>query len=101
MIISANRNADSYARYGEVVGDGAAGLEDRPGPLAGVMAGLLAAGDAQWLVVAPCDTPFLPPDWPRAWSARRWRCVPLAYASADGVHRILHGAAGVVAARIA
>ena len=26
------------------------------------MAGLLAAGDAQWLVVAPCDTPFLPPD---------------------------------------
>ena len=31
LIISANRNADSYARYGEVVGDGAAGLEDWPG----------------------------------------------------------------------
>ena len=31
LIISANRNADSYARYGEVVGDGVAGLQGWPG----------------------------------------------------------------------
>ena len=56
------------------------------GPLAGVMAGLLAAGDAQWLVVAPCDTPFLPPDLAaRLVSAALATGVPLAYASADGV----------------
>ncbi|WP_233772541.1 molybdenum cofactor guanylyltransferase MobA [Achromobacter sp. AONIH1] len=86
LIISANRNADSYARYGEVVGDGVAGLQGWPGPLAGVMAGLLAAGDAQWLVVAPCDTPFLPPDLAaRLVGAALATGVPLAYASADGV----------------
>jgi len=49
-----------------------AGLDlvcDRPGdpdgPLAGVRAGLewARARGAQWLVTAPCDTPFLPEDY--------------------------------------
>ena len=80
-------------------GGGAGGLA---GPLAGVMAGLLAAGDAQWLVVAPCDTPFLPPDLAARLvgaalaTACRWP-MPARTGAPSG----LHGAAGVVAARIA
>ncbi len=38
--------------------------EAEPGPLTGVRAGLrwAAAAGADWLVTAPCDTPFLPSD---------------------------------------
>ena len=38
--------------------------EADPGPLTGVRAGLRWAREAgaDWLVTAPCDTPFLPPD---------------------------------------
>jgi molybdopterin-guanine dinucleotide biosynthesis protein A len=57
IVISANRNLDVYAGYAwPVVADAAA---DFAGPLAGVLAG---AGRARhdWLLVAPCDTPFLP-----------------------------------------
>lgn len=59
VLISANRNAGRYAAFGHpVIADGEA---DFPGPLAGV----LAAGQAarhEWLLVCPCDTPFLPAD---------------------------------------
>ena len=57
ILISANRNLDVYADYGwPVVPDGESGY---PGPLAGILAG---AGQARhdWLLVVPCDTPFLP-----------------------------------------
>lgn len=39
-------------------------MPDRPGPLAGVLAGLegLAEGDGDWLLTVPGDTPFLPRD---------------------------------------
>jgi len=39
-------------------------LPDRPGPLAGILTGLLWAAepDATHLVTVPCDTPFLPHD---------------------------------------
>ena len=55
-------------------------------PLAGVMAGLLAAGDAQWLVVAPLRY-AVPAARPGRAPGRRGAGdgVPLAYASADGV----------------
>lgn len=59
LVVSANRNAAAYARLGyPVVGDS---LTGHPGPLAGI----LAAGEAlagEWLLVVPCDLPFLPPD---------------------------------------
>lgn len=59
LVISANRNLDSYAAYGHrVLPDS---LPDFPGPLAGVLAAL-AAVQADWLLVTPCDTPHLPPD---------------------------------------
>ena len=59
LVISANRNLDTYARYGHRVLPDT--LPDFPGPLAGVLA-TLDAVNADWLVVAPCDTPHLPAD---------------------------------------
>ncbi|MCK9514519.1 MAG: molybdenum cofactor guanylyltransferase [Ottowia sp.] len=69
ILISANRNLDRYGRLGYPV------LPDRgpgfAGPLAG-MAALMVASDAPWLLVVPCDSPFLPPDLgPRLWRAAR------------------------------
>lgn len=59
LVISANRNLDAYAAYGHRVLPDT--LPDFPGPLAGVLAALQAV-DADWLLVAPCDTPHLPAD---------------------------------------
>ncbi|WP_310633412.1 molybdenum cofactor guanylyltransferase MobA [Paraburkholderia sp.] len=76
LAISANRNRDTYAELGapwhaRVIGDT---LPDFPGPLAGLLAGLRAAaqGEAraapnttpstEWLLSAPCDSPWLPAD---------------------------------------
>ena len=59
LIINANQNLDDYARFGPpVVCDR---LEGFAGPLAGLEAGL-AACTTPYLVSAPCDSPFLPPD---------------------------------------
>ena len=59
LVISANRNLEAYAAFGyRVLPDT---LPDYPGPLAGVLAALDAV-TADWLLVAPCDTPHLPPD---------------------------------------
>ncbi len=59
IVISANRNLERYAATGYRVLPDA--LPDFPGPLAGVLAALRAV-EARWLLVAPCDTPHLPPD---------------------------------------
>jgi len=57
--VSANRNLGRYADHAErVVTDALAG---QPGPLAGIAA-LLAVCPSPWLLVVPCDTPFLPAD---------------------------------------
>jgi molybdenum cofactor guanylyltransferase len=63
LIISANRHAEVYAGLGApfgatVVADTQAGF---PGPLAGLLAGLRAAGTA-FVLSAPCDSPRLPDD---------------------------------------
>jgi molybdenum cofactor guanylyltransferase len=59
LLISANRNVDTYATFGLPV------LRDRTegfaGPLAGLQAGLAAVG-TPFLVTAPCDSPCLPLD---------------------------------------
>ena len=59
IIISANRNAEDYARYaGVIVDDGPyAGF----GPLAGIAAGL-AASTSDSLLCVPGDAPWLPAD---------------------------------------
>ena len=57
VLISANRNVDVYAQYGcRVVRDT---LPDFPGPLAGVLAAMVAV-NTPWLLVTPCDSPNLP-----------------------------------------
>ncbi len=63
VVISANRNCDAYAALGapwqaDVCADT---LPDFPGPLAGLLAGLRAAR-TEWLLTAPCDSPWLPAD---------------------------------------
>lgn len=59
IVISANRNRQLYARYGyRVIEDLEGGY---PGPLAGILSGLLATHQP-WLAVVPCDSPFLPDD---------------------------------------
>lgn len=59
LVVSANRNLEAYAAYGHrVLPDTLPGY---PGPLAGVLAALDAVR-ADWLLVAPCDTPHLPAD---------------------------------------
>lgn len=85
LIISANRHADRYARYGEVVRDGEPELGAWQGPLLGIAAGLAAACGEAWLVVAPCDTPFLPLDLAaRLIGAAQAGQAPLAYAVSGG-----------------
>ena len=59
IIISANRNIDTYKAYGySVVSDDA---NNYMGPLAGIAAALpLCQND--WVFITPCDMPFLPSD---------------------------------------
>ncbi len=86
LVISANRNFDAYAAYGHRVLPDT--LRDFPGPLAGVLAALQAVA-ADWLLVAPCDTPHLPVDLAaRLLAAAQRANVPLAVA-ADAV-RVHH-----------
>ncbi len=59
LLVNANRNLEHYARFGSpVIADRIDGFA---GPLAGLEAGL-AACPTPYLVCAPCDSPFLPPD---------------------------------------
>jgi molybdenum cofactor guanylyltransferase len=59
ILINANQNRGTYAKYGHrVVADEIGGFA---GPLAGLHAGLKAAAHPLVLTV-PCDSPFLPTD---------------------------------------
>ena len=89
VIISANRHLDRYAQYGQVVADGEPELGAFQGPLLGIAAGLAAAAAEydDWLVVTPCDTPFLPDDLAaRLIAAATSAHAPLAHAVAGGQH---------------
>lgn len=79
LVISANRNLEAYRTYGHrVLPDSLPGF---PGPLAGVLTAMQSVA-ADWLLVAPCDTPHLPPDLaPRLLAAARGAAVPLAVAA--------------------
>lgn len=61
LMLNINGDASAFAAYGlPIIPDTIAG---RPGPLAGILAAMLGAGaGAAWVLTAPTDTPFLPPD---------------------------------------
>jgi molybdenum cofactor guanylyltransferase len=62
LAINANGDPDRFRRFGlPFLADTVPGL---PGPLAGILAGLIWAQDkhARWLVTTAGDTPFLPGD---------------------------------------
>ena len=57
LLINANRNSDVYGQYGyTVIADE---LQEYPGPLAGMLAGL-AHATHDHVAFVPCDTPALP-----------------------------------------
>jgi molybdopterin-guanine dinucleotide biosynthesis protein A len=59
VLINANQNLEAYSKFGHrVVPDAIGGFA---GPLAGLQAGLAAAGE-ELAVTVPCDSPFLPLD---------------------------------------
>ncbi len=59
LLINANRNLDAYADLGHpVISDL---VEGYAGPLAGLHAGLTRC-ETQYMLSAPCDSPFLPAD---------------------------------------
>lgn len=89
VLLSANRHQTDYRDLGfRVVEDRVVeGQGDFPGPLAGIQSGFHQA-DRDWLLVAPCDTPCLPPDLaPRLWQAANQARADIAVAH-DG--RRLH-----------
>jgi molybdopterin-guanine dinucleotide biosynthesis protein A len=59
LLVNANRHVEEYATFGvPVCVDTVPG---QPGPLAGLLAGLAAAG-TPWLAAVPCDGPHFPDD---------------------------------------
>ncbi|MCA0244332.1 MAG: molybdenum cofactor guanylyltransferase MobA [Proteobacteria bacterium] len=59
LAVNANRNLDRYAAFGVPVWPDA--TADRPGPLAGLLAGLQHCA-TPWLLSVPCDSPNFPAD---------------------------------------
>jgi len=81
--INANRNLDRYATFGVPVWPDP--LEDFPGPLAGLLAGL-AMCETPWLLTVPCDAPLFPRDLAaRLALAIEAEGAQLAIASCDGL----------------
>ena len=93
VFINANRNRSEYARLGyEVIADS---LEDYQGPLAGILAGLEKM-KSRWLVTAPCDGPWIAPDYvARMLAAAERNSHPLAVACSENrlqpVHALIEG----------
>lgn len=85
LALNANGDAARFAEFpGPVIADS---VPDRPGPLAGILAGLdhaasLGIGD---IVTVSGDAPFLPEDLvARLWQARREAGAPIALAESGG-----------------
>ena len=58
FVISANRNLDSYQQFAStVIPDN----DEKNGPLSGIAAALPACKH-EWVLVVPCDMPYLPDD---------------------------------------
>lgn len=87
LLVNANGDEAQYAAFGDrVVPDEIAG---RPGPLAGLHAGLFN-GRHPWVLAVPCDSPYVPSDLgARLMEAVRNADAEIAVASAGGrVHPV-------------
>jgi molybdopterin-guanine dinucleotide biosynthesis protein A len=80
IVLSANDNLDAYRQFGlPVIPDR---IPDYPGPLGGIYS-VLHSETCEWLITAPCDTPYLPLDY-----VQRMRAAVTnhdAYVAHDGV----------------
>lgn len=87
LVLNANGDPARFAAFGmPVVADA---TEDRPGPLAGLLAGMRWAGSegcpTRWLASSPADTPFLPVDLvERLCAAAESEGRPIALAASSG-----------------
>jgi molybdopterin-guanine dinucleotide biosynthesis protein A len=87
LILNANGDPTRFAAFGlPVIADG---VENFPGPLAGILAGLDWAAanrpDVEWIVSAAADCPFLPRDLvARLQQALTTQDAELAVAASDG-----------------
>jgi molybdopterin-guanine dinucleotide biosynthesis protein A len=80
LYVSANRCAEVYGRYGQVVGDDPA-LGENLGPLAG-LASVMARASTPWLLSLPVDVPAPPVDLLERLAARVLEeNAPIAYAA--------------------
>ena len=61
LFISANRDLQTYAKYGVVIKDSDTGLKSNS-PLVGILSALTHM-DTEWLLCAPGDTPLLKFGW--------------------------------------
>ncbi len=91
LILNANEDAARFSEFGlPVVGDD---LPDRPGPLAGVLAGLDWAAqlvpETQWVVTVPGDAPFLPRDLVARLHAARGEATLACAASGGRMHPVV------------
>ncbi len=85
LLISANRNLETYAQWTRVVAD------EEPHRLQGPIAGMhaaLAASTTPWLAVVPCDLPNLPADTIDR-LARSIGTAQAAHATAEGRHALV------------
>lgn len=92
LILNANRNFEEYTSFGfPVLRDD---LPDFQGPLAGILTGMHHS-TSEWLVISPCDTPFLPQDMVRRLLEAATQTNALAAIPFDGerrhyLHALLH-----------
>lgn len=59
LIINANRNQETYKKYGHTVISDSYG--DYQGPLSG-MSSCMSVADSEYILTVPCDSPFIPAD---------------------------------------
>lgn len=80
VMVSANRNQDTYQLYAEV-------LEDKEYVLHGPLSGILEAmkhSHSEYLLCLPCDTPYLPHELiPRLFDALQKEQVDVAFAASE------------------
>ncbi len=91
LVLNANGDPKRFASFGlPVIGDS---IDEQPGPLAGVLAGMewadAEAPNMRFIVTVPTDTPFFPDDLvARLVGAQQGREVPAIAASDSGEHPV-------------